>query len=70
MARQNRTNWTPYSTATLVDLAGKGYTRREIATKLQRSTKAIERKMHSLKYSYIRSLTFGQLVNLVNNSNQ
>ena len=66
MARQNRSNWTPYSTATLVDMAGKGATRQEIATKLQRSTKAVERKMHSIKHSYIKTLTFGQFVNLVN----
>jgi hypothetical protein len=66
MARQNRTNWTPYSTATLVDLAGKGFTRRQIADKLQRSVKAVERKQHSLKYTYIQTLTFGQLVRLVN----
>lgn len=66
MARQNRSNWTPYSTATLVDMAGKGATRQEIATKLQRSTKAVERKMHSIKHNFIKTLTFGQFVNLVN----
>lgn len=66
MARQNRSNWTPYSTATLVDMAGKGATRREIAVKLQRSTKAVERKMHSIKHNFIKTLTFGQFVNLVN----
>jgi FixJ family two-component response regulator len=66
MARQNRTNWTPYSTATLVDLSGKGFTRKQIADRLQRSQKAVERKQHSIKYAYLQTLTFGQLVRLVN----
>ncbi len=65
MARQNGTNWTPYSTATLVDMASKGYTNRQIASKLQRSPKAVERKMHSIKYDFVRNLSFGEFVNLI-----
>lgn len=66
MARHNKSSWTPYSTATLVDMAGRGATRKQIATRLQRSSKAVERKMHSLKHNFIKTLTFGQFVNLVN----
>ena len=70
MARQTGRSWTPYSTATLVDMASKGYTRSEIAGKLQRTPVAIKRKMHSLKYNYIRNLNFSQFVNIVLNSNE
>ena len=70
MARQTGNSWTPYSTATLVDLASKGYTRTEIAGRLQRTPVAIKRKMHSLKYIFVKNLTFGQFVNIVLNSNE
>ena len=63
MARQTKKNWTTYSTATLIDLASKGYTRQEIATRLQRTPVAIKRKMHSLKYNFIKRMTFGEFVN-------
>ena len=65
MARQTGRSWTPYSTTTLVDMAAQGYTRTEIATKLQRTPVAIKRKMHSLKHNYVSRLTFGQFVNMV-----
>lgn len=66
MARQSRNSWTSYSTATLVDLASKGFTRREIAVRLQRSPKAVERKMHTIKYAFVRSVSFGQFALMMN----
>jgi len=70
MARHTGNRWTNYSTATLVDMAAAGYTRSEIATRLQRTPIAIKRKMHSLKYHFVRNLNFGQFANIVLNSNE
>lgn len=68
MARQTGNRWTPYSTATLIDMAAKGYTRSEIAGTLQRSPVAIKRKMHSIKYGFIRGLNFSDFATVVLNS--
>jgi len=65
MARQSGNGWTKYSEATLVQMASKGHTRRQIAQRLQRTPKAVERKMHTIKYNLVRSLSFGHFCNLV-----
>ena len=54
--------WTAYGTTKLVIMAATGSTQRNIAAKLLRSPKAIERKMHKLKYQFTRTTRFADFV--------
>lgn len=70
MARQTGNRWTQYSTFTLISMAAAGASRSEIATTLQRSPVAIKRKMHSIKYNFVRSMNFSDFAATVLNSNK
>jgi len=58
--------WTSYGTTKMVLMAAAGTPQTTIAKTLLRSPKAIERKMHKLKYSFTRHTRFADFVRIVN----
>jgi transcriptional regulator len=65
MPRSTGRTWTPETTALLFDLTRTGKTQREIAQRLRRSPKAIERKAAKLKKAVSR-LSFTEFVHAIN----
>lgn len=41
--------WTPHTTSILIDMTRRGFSQREIAQRLRRTPKAIERKIAKLR---------------------
>jgi hypothetical protein len=65
MPRSTGRTWTPETTALLFDLTRTGKTQRQIAQRLRRSPKAIERKAAKLKKA-ISQLHFSEFARIIN----